>query len=314
MSELLVSSAVLVSFLGGVLALLAPCCVSVMLPAYFASSFRRRTQLLSMTLVFAAGVGTVILPIALGASVVSRVFNEQHAIIFSVGGLLMVAGGLAMLAGRKLMLPMPSAPRSGGHGLGSVYGLGAFSGVASACCAPVLVGVAAVSGAADSFPAALAVGIAYVFGMVAPLTVVALLWDRRDWGSARALAQRTVTLRLGRHRHTVLLSVLLSGVVMILMGIVTLALALAGPSMATGGWQVRMTAALGHTASVVEDALAFVPGWLSALLIFGALAAVVVAAVRSSGAAPAADVAEAHDTPGDESTAYESTTTSLEKL
>lgn len=47
MPELLLSTTVLASFIGGVLALLARCCVSVMLPAYFASSFRRRTQLLS---------------------------------------------------------------------------------------------------------------------------------------------------------------------------------------------------------------------------------------------------------------------------
>ncbi|MEJ7756218.1 MAG: hypothetical protein WKF83_07725 [Nocardioidaceae bacterium] len=34
-----------------------------MLPAYLASSFKSRTHILAMTLVFAAGVATVILPI-----------------------------------------------------------------------------------------------------------------------------------------------------------------------------------------------------------------------------------------------------------
>ncbi len=71
--EVLFGTALFTSFLGGVVALLAPCCVSVMLPAYFASTFQRRTQILAMTLVFAAGFGTVILPLALGASLLARV-------------------------------------------------------------------------------------------------------------------------------------------------------------------------------------------------------------------------------------------------
>ena len=53
-----------------------------MLPAYFASTFRQRRQILAMTLVFTAGVGTVILPIALGAALVSRALIEYHIWIF----------------------------------------------------------------------------------------------------------------------------------------------------------------------------------------------------------------------------------------
>ncbi len=43
MHQVLFGSALLISFLGGVVALLAPCCASVMLPAYFATGFGRRT-------------------------------------------------------------------------------------------------------------------------------------------------------------------------------------------------------------------------------------------------------------------------------
>ena len=68
---------------------------------------------------------------------------------------------------------------------------------ASACCAPVLAGVAVLSGAAASFPVALAIGAAYVGGMVAPLAVVALLWDKRRERATRLLTDRTVRLRFG---------------------------------------------------------------------------------------------------------------------
>jgi cytochrome c biogenesis protein CcdA len=40
MGELLFGTTLLASFLGGMVALLAPCYISVMLPAYFATGFR----------------------------------------------------------------------------------------------------------------------------------------------------------------------------------------------------------------------------------------------------------------------------------
>ena len=58
---------VLAAVVAGAVALLAPCCISVMLPAYFASSFHNRRVLVAMTFLFAGGVASVVLPIALGA-------------------------------------------------------------------------------------------------------------------------------------------------------------------------------------------------------------------------------------------------------
>jgi cytochrome c-type biogenesis protein len=285
--QLLLSTTILASFLGGVVALLAPCCVSVMLPAYFASTFQRRSRIVAMTLVFATGVGTVILPIALGASVLSRVVSGQHALVFSIGGAAMIIGGLAMLAGWKFTLPMLSLRTRTSGGIGSVYSLGVFSGAASACCAPVLAGVAAVSGAASSFPTALAVGVAYVFGMVAPLSALALVWDRRDWGTGR-LTGRTVRIRLGPVRRSVPLGSVLSGGLLIAMGALTVALAARGPSMGSA-WQLRLSAWLDHLSHAVLRGLAWMPGAVGTLLVFGALAALVLVAVRQRRSEPAAD-------------------------
>ena len=284
MEQVLLSTTILASFLGGMVALMAPCCVSVMLPAFFASSFRRRSQILGMTLVFAAGVGTIILPIGLGAAVISRALIEYHLWIFSIVGLAMVAVGVATLVGWKMMLPMPSG-RGGGKGIGSVYGLGVFSGAASACCAPVLAGVAVLSGATSSFPAAVAVGIAYVFGMVAPLCILALVWDKKNWGASRLLSARTVPLWPGAKWRLPLVT-LLSGGLMIAMGILTVVIAVQGPGMATDGWQVEVSAALGHAAANIQQFLGFVPGWVSTLVVFAALAALLWLAVRRRTPAP----------------------------
>lgn len=284
MNELLVGTTLLVSFLGGMVALLAPCCVSVMLPAYLATGFRHRGGVLAATLVFGAGVATVILPIGLGAAALSRLFVEQHTTIYLVGGVVMLAAGIAVLSGWMPKLPMPSGRGSVGGGFGSAYLLGAFSGVASACCAPVLVGVAVLSGAAASFPTALAIGLAYVAGMVAPLGIGALLWDRRAERASRPLSTRPVTLHLGRWRRRMPLGTLVSGLLMAGMGVLAWVLAFAGPGMSTDGWQVRVSAWLQHVATVTAQGLAWLPGWVFATVLVAGFALLLRRGLRTRAA------------------------------
>ncbi|MBK3570960.1 cytochrome c biogenesis protein CcdA [Streptomyces sp. MBT62] len=286
MGELLFGTTLLASFLGGVVALLAPCCVSVMLPAYLATGFRRRTGILAATLVFAAGVATVIVPIGLGATALVSLISGHHLLVFSLGGAAMAAGGIALLAGWKPRLPMIAGRAPVGHGFGSVYGLGVFSGAASSCCAPVLAGVAVLSGAAASFPAALAVSLTYVAGMVTPLCLLALVWDRRDWGASRLLQGRQVTLRLGRLRRRMPLGSAASGILLVAMGALTVVQGVRGPDMASDGWRVRVAAGLQHAASLVTKALGWLPGWVLAIVLV-ALAAFLFRQARAHLAAPA---------------------------
>lgn len=271
------------SFLGGVVALLAPCCVSVMLPAYLATGFRRRTGIVAASLVFAAGVATVIMPIGLGASAVAAAVAGQHLLVFTVGGTAMLVGGAAVLGGWKPRLPMPRGHSAAGRpGFGSVYGLGVFSGAASACCAPVLAGVVVLAGASPSFPAALAISGVYVAGMVAPLFALALVWEARDWGSSRWMHGREVTIRIVGLRRRMALGTLASGLLLIVMGVLTLITAVTGPSMPSTGWRVRFAAALQHAASVATKALAWMPGWVLALLLLLGLMLLVRIAVAAS--------------------------------
>lgn len=280
MRDILLGSSIIAAFIGGVVALFAPCCISVMLPAYFATSFRRRRALVAMTFVFGLGVATIILPIAFGASALTSFIIGRHTVVFLVGAGLMVGLGLAMIAGWKLPLPMPGMQARRDRGVGSVYALGAFSGTASACCAPVLAGVVALSGAAGSFAAATVVGVAYVFGMVVPLFVIALLWDRYDWGNSRILKGRTFTLRAFGRARAVHSTALVGGLLLIVMGALTAVLGFTGTAMPRGGWQASASARLQHYGKVVLDWLDAIPGWLTALAVLAALAALAWRAVN----------------------------------
>jgi cytochrome c-type biogenesis protein len=268
-------------------ALLAPCCVSVMLPAYLSNGFRHRGGVVPATLVFGAGVATVILPIGLGATALSSLLMTRHLWIFSIGGALMIMAGAATLAGWKPNLPMPGARAAKEGSFGSAYVLGAFSGAASACCAPVLAGVAVLSGAAASFPAALSIGAAYVGGMVTPLAVVALLWDKRRERATRLLTDGTVRLQIGRWRRSIAVGSAVSGLLMIAMGVLAVILAFTGPGMPSGGWQTQLSAWLQHLSSVALGTLTWVPGWLLLALLLSGLAVLIRRALHAPAARPA---------------------------
>jgi cytochrome c-type biogenesis protein len=303
--EVLFSTTLLASFLGGVVALVAPCCVSVMLPAYLATGFRHRGGVVAATLVFGAGVATVILPIGLGATALSSLLVSQHLWVFSLGGLLMMVAGVAVLAGWKPTLPMPGVRAGHGQGrYGSAYVLGAFSGAASACCAPVLAGVAVLAGAAASFPVALAIGGSYVAGMVAPLALVALAWDRRRERAAQLLTDHTVSLRLGRWERRMTLGHAASGLLMIAMGVLATVLAFTGPGMPSGGWQTELSAWLQHLSATMLHTLSWIPGWVLALILVLGFGLLIRRALRATPAraaltidGPGADVTDPEPIP-----------------
>lgn len=275
---------VIAAVLAGTIALFAPCCISVMLPAYFAGSFQNRGVMAAMTLLFAAGVATVVLPIAVGASLVRQVITAEHTTIYVAGGLLMLGFAVVLLGGGRLHLPMPGRRGGGRAGPFSVYSLGIFSGVASACCAPVLAGVIGLAGAASSFGSALGLGLAYVFGMVAPLLAIALLWERRDWRSSSLFRPRSVTWRVGRVHRTVGAADLASATLLALLGAVMVWLGLTSDGMrASSGWQLRLSSWLQHWASETTDALAWLPGWTAALILALVVALTTRRALRQLG-------------------------------
>src|SRR5229473_910088 len=112
-SSVFFGGSVVAAVIAGSIALFAPCCISVMLPAYFATAFQNRRLLVAMTFLFAAGVATVILPIAMGAHVLQRVITTQHTVIYSLAGATMLGLGVYTLVGGKLHLPMPGRRANG---------------------------------------------------------------------------------------------------------------------------------------------------------------------------------------------------------
>ncbi|HET8909763.1 MAG TPA: cytochrome c biogenesis protein CcdA [Ktedonobacterales bacterium] len=267
-SSLFFGGSVIAAVVAGAIALFAPCCISFMLPAYFASAFQNRRLLVAMTFLFGAGVATVILPIALGASLLRQIFTEWHPFIYSTGGVILLGLAAYTLLGGQIHLPTPGARAGGRSGPLGVYSLGVFSGITSSCCAPVLAGMIALSSVAPSFAIALGLGTAYVFGMVAPLFALSLLWERFDWRSSKLLRPRTFTWQIGSIKRRLSGTQLASGVLLLILGVTMLWIGLTLKSMfRLTGWQASFAFQLQHIGSAITSFFTWIPNWAAAVLI-----------------------------------------------
>jgi cytochrome c biogenesis protein CcdA len=260
-----------------------------------------RWRLLPLTLVFAAGIAVVLVPITLGIGMLATALARYHRPLYVVGGLLMLGLAALALSGRSWSMPSfirsPDVERSDAPG---VFALGVFSGVASSCCAPVLAGVMTLSVLSSSTVGAATLGLAYVFGMVFPLVVMALLWDRLHLGERRLFTAKPVRLRVaGRTLHTNTINVAVA-VAFALMGAAVLALAFTGDVTAAPGMQ----RAIGQWLSrAFEGVLAFLDPVPEPILGLGLLALAVsifIVAFRGRRAPEPEGVSHDHEDPSEE--------------
>lgn len=194
-STLFSSASLIVAFFGGMVMLFAPCCITLMLPAYVGSVFKAKSKVLMVTLVFTAGVATIMLPLVLGARFLASFFNQYHFFVFAGGSLLMIVVGLMSLFNKTIALPFVSklqSPRI--TNTASAYALGVFSGISSSCCAPVLLGALSLAALAPSFLQAAGVGLAYTLGIVFPLFLLSLFLEKGHGDWMMKLQQKTLSL------------------------------------------------------------------------------------------------------------------------
>ena len=298
MYGLLTSGSVLAAFLAGGVALFAPCCIVFLAPGYLALAAKnRRSRLLPLTLAFTAGLALVMVPVTLGISLVTATIARFHAPLYYAAGALMLALAALALSGR--MWPLPRfirAPDAGRGDTGSFFAFGVFSGVASSCCAPVLAGVMTLSALSASPLGGALLGLAYVFGMVFPLLVMALAWDRLHLSEHRIGQSRPVRLRLaGRTLVTSTVGIAVAAGFTVMGGFV---IYLAGAGRMTGGpgFQVAAGRGLAGVFRHVEAWARPVPEPVLGLALL-ALAAVFIAATLRDRRDPEAGEPEAADDP-----------------
>ena len=282
MGDLLTTGSVLAAFFAGGVALFAPCCIVFLAPSYLAVAVKnRRWRLLPLTFVFAAGLALVLVPITLGMSLVAGTIANYHQPLYYAGGALMLVLAVFTLSGRMVSLPsFVRAPDTTRGDSASFFALGVFSGLASSCCAPVLVGVMTLSALSGSPAGGLVLGLAYTFGMAFPLFVMALLWDRFRLGERSFLKARPVRLHLGTRILATNTVNLVVAAGFTIMGIFVMYLAGSGKMTSGPGFQVAFGRRLTSVFGWVEKVTAPIPEVVLGLFVLALAAVFVYATLR----------------------------------
>lgn len=221
--EIIFGASIIAAFLAGIVALFAPCCITVLLPAYIASAFREKKDMLKMTFIFFAGLSTVLIPIGLGAAGLAQFFQDFHKQLWVFGGLFMLVLAVMSIRGKGISLPFSKGLKeklkidSQNHSK-SVYFLGILSGAATSCCAPVLAGAMTLAVLSGGFWKAIIVTFAYVFGMIFPLFLTAYFYDKYKFDQSKFVKGKNLNLKFGAKNIMVHSTNLLSGIMFALIG------------------------------------------------------------------------------------------------
>lgn len=172
------------SFLAGVLALFAPCCITFLFPTYLGTIFKSssdesssgQAKVMYYTFIFALGLSFILVPVALGFKFIIFFLDTFHAEVYYAGAAILIFMGIMTIK------PLFHIPQFFHHepkldkniNTGSVFGLGIMSGLTSSCCAPVLFAAVTLTSLSPSILQAFFVAIAYVLGIVFPLFILSL--------------------------------------------------------------------------------------------------------------------------------------------
>jgi len=249
------------AFVGGILALLSPCS-ALLLPAFFAYAFQSRSELTARTILFYLGLATIFVPLGMGASLASTLFNDHRDTIIVIAGFVLIGFGILELAGRSLTFLKPGGSSDqtsslfGTYTLGMVYGFGGF------CSGPILGSVLTVAATDDNVLRGGGMLAIYALGSTVPLFILAMAWDRLGLGSKKLI--RGWGFEFGPIKiHS---SNLFAGIMFIVLGIVFIALqgtnALAGTYESWGFTELSFQA---------DEWVRGATGWIPDGVIFAAL-------------------------------------------
>lgn len=246
--DFLLAGSLAAAFAAGLVAFFAPCCAGVMVPTYLAAvSGGNRFRVARLSALYVAGVAVVVLPITLGVSALASTVSDWHAQLFVLGGVMMLFVAVGLWRGTMLPIKVPKPALTGSAA--SVFALGAFSGAATACCAPVLAGAVALSATTADIAGGFLLGIAYITGLVAPLIPLAFVAGR----VRGRVPDPKLTLRLGRYTKRLPVSRLVGSTIFAAFGLLFIGLALTGNSNTAPAFQETLGLWARQVGAFVDD-------------------------------------------------------------
>lgn len=261
-SSTFLGAGIVASFLAGMLAFLAPCCISFLFPSYFATAFKTKSRIFFMTFVYFVGLAIVLIPIGLGVSTLARIFSSYHEEVFLFGGLFMIFLAILTLFGKTIPMPFKVKADFQKSDVLSIFILGLLSGAASSCCTPVLVGVLTITALSGTFFYALLLSLTYVLGMVFPLFLLSYFWDKYDFSNAKWLRGKLYSWKIFTKSYYIHTSHLLSAGILFIMGVLIVVLAISHNTWTSVSYLQMMTNTFGKFNTFLIAKSQLIPNFL----------------------------------------------------
>lgn len=279
MTDFVIGTSILASFIAGIAALLAPCCITVLLPTYFASIFHEKRKIFLMTFIFFLGIFTVFLPLGLGSAAFGQLVKNYHNIIFTLGGFFLFILGINILLGNRFSLHLKVNPAVKNYNFFSIFLLGILSGIATTCCAPVLAGVLALAILPGSIFWGLIYTLSYVLGMVLPLFIISLFLDKTNLTQKILRFRKPLSYSIFKRKILLNLGELIAGIVFVLFGITISVLAIIDKLFSHPAYQAKINTFMAMFLFKISDITKNIPSIIWAISVLLLLIIIIIIAL-----------------------------------
>lgn len=169
----------IIAFLAGMVGILTPCSL-VILPAFFAYTFKEKKKLTKMTLAFFLGFAPVFISFGLLAAFLGNSIaglQQNNSLIVTIAGVFIILLGIMTLYGRGFS-GLNIQKKTGNTFFGVIL-FGILFGIGfTACMGPILVGILLIASVFQSYLYAGFLMLFYSFGLFIPLFIASFFFDK----------------------------------------------------------------------------------------------------------------------------------------
>ncbi len=212
----------LIAFLAGVLSIFSPCTMAL-LPAFFSYSFKEKTEITKMTLVFFAGfsisfVSVGLLVVFLGKTSFAFFQQSTTGVLVQIVGAILILFGMMSVFGKGfsgLVLHMNTKKDVPGIFLFGVL----FAFGWTACIGPIIASILLMGSVLHNYVYTAFLLFFYTLGIALPLFAMAFFYDRFNLAENKIIQGKIINMRVFRFSWEVHTTHLISGLMFIFLGL-----------------------------------------------------------------------------------------------
>ncbi len=212
----------LIAFLAGILSIFSPCTLAL-LPAFFSYSFKERTEITKMTLVFFLGFALSFVSIGLLIAYLGKTsfafFQQDSSLLIQIAGIVLIMFGILSIFGKGfsgLIVKMNAKKDIPGIFLfGALYAIGW-----TACIGPIIASILLMGTVLHNYFYTAILLFFYTLGVAVPLFVMAFLYDRCNFAENKFIQGKLLGFKMLGYKWEVHTTHLISGIMFILLGLI----------------------------------------------------------------------------------------------